>query len=55
MLTYVFGELFAEYVVFGLPLPVRCVDKLGVAEADVRCAGGECEDVGAMSTYDGLS
>jgi hypothetical protein len=41
---------------FGLPLPVRCADIFGVAEADARCAGGECEDAeGAMSTYDGLS
>jgi hypothetical protein len=43
-------------VVFGLPLPVRCVGRFGVADADVRCAGGEFEGAeGAISTYDDLS
>lgn len=38
----------------GLPLPLRCADGLfGVADADIRCAGGECEGAeGAISTYD---
>lgn len=35
----VFGELFATDVVFGLPLPVRCAETFGVAEADVLCGG----------------
>ena len=49
--TYAFGEPFDAGVDFGLPLPVLCADKFGVAEADVRCAGGEFEDVGgAIST-----
>jgi hypothetical protein len=51
-----FGELFAANADFGLPLPVRCADRFGVAEADVRCAGGEVEAAeGAISIYDGLS
>ena len=48
--TYAFGELFVAGVDFGLPLPILCVDRFGVAEAEVRCAGGESEDVeGAIS------
>jgi len=51
-----FGEPFDAEADFGLPLPIRCADKFGVAEATVRCAGGEFEAVeGAISTYDGLS
>jgi hypothetical protein len=43
-------------VIFGLPLPVRCAGWFGVAEADMRCAGGEWEGFeGAISTYDDLS
>lgn len=50
------GELFPVGVVLGLPLPVRCADRFGVAEAEVRCAGGEFEGAeGAISTYDDLS
>lgn len=46
-----FGEPFAAGVDFGLPLPVLCAERFGVAEADVRCAGGEFEDgEGAIST-----
>lgn len=45
-----FGEPFAAGVDLGLPLPVLCADRFGVAEADTRCAGGESEDVeGAIS------
>ena len=58
--TYTFGELFAAVVDFGLPLAVRCADWFwfwfGVADADVRCAGGELDAAdGAISTYDCLS
>jgi len=52
----VFGEVLATGVALGLPLPVRCAVKFGVAEADVRCAGGEVGAAeGVMSTYDDLS
>lgn len=45
-----FGEPFAAGVDFGLPLPVLCADTFGVAEADIRCAGGDLGDVeGAIS------
>lgn len=48
--TYAFGELFVAVVAVGLPLPALCADRFGVADADVRCAGGEVEDAeGAMS------
>lgn len=51
-----FGEPFEADADFGLPLPVRCADRFGVAEAGMRCAGGDVEDAeGAISTYDGLS
>jgi hypothetical protein len=54
--TYAFGELSVAVVVVGLPLPGLCADRFGVAEADVRCAGGEVEDgEGAMSIKDDLS
>jgi hypothetical protein len=49
--TYKFGEPFEADADFGLPLPVRCAERFGVAEADVRWAGGEDEDAeGAIST-----
>ena len=49
--TYVVGELFPAGVALGLALPARCADKFGVAEVDVRCAGGEFEAAeGAIST-----
>lgn len=53
-----FGEPFDAGVDLGLPLPVRCA-WFGVAEAELRCAGGEFECAegaeGAISTYDDLS
>lgn len=51
-----FGEPFDLGVLFGLPLPVRCADTFGVADADVRCAGGDFEGAeGTISTYDDRS
>jgi hypothetical protein len=48
--TYALGELFAADVAFGLPLPVLCAERFGVAEADVRCAKGDsCTVEGAIS------
>lgn len=51
-----FGELFAAERTLGLPLPMRCAYWFGVAEVDMRCAGGEFEGFeGAISTYEDLS
>jgi hypothetical protein len=49
--TYVVGEDFEAEEALGLPLPVRCADMFGVAEADTRPTGGELVAVeGAIST-----
>jgi hypothetical protein len=49
--THDSGELFCAVVALGLPLPVRCADIFGVAEAETRPAGGDLgAEEGAMST-----
>lgn len=52
--TYALGEpLDADAGVdLGLPLPVRCAERFGVADADVLCAGGDLDEgpEGTIST-----
>lgn len=54
--TYESGELFCADWALGLPLPVRCADVFGVAEAEAR-PGGDlgAVDTGAISTKDDRS